>query len=98
MTRSAGLPLPPPAASSVAADEADHLPLHPDPVRAENPGLVGRIGGLERNRGAALAQSLEGRLLLIDQRDDDIAGLGRILLADDDRVVLQNSGFDHRVA
>src|SRR5271170_3164524 len=83
---------------SVAAQETDHLPLDPDPVGAEYPGFVSRIGGLERDRGAALAQPLERRLLVIDQRDDDIAGFGCLLLADEDRIVLEYSGLDHRVA
>src|SRR5271154_293728 len=83
---------------SVAAQETDHLPLDPDPVGAEYPSFISRIGGLERDRGAALAQPLERRLLVIDQRDDDIAGFGRLLLTDEDRIVLEYSGLDHRVA
>ena len=66
---------------SIFADEADQLALDVDPVGSENPGLVGGIGGFQRDRGAALAQALQRRFLVVDQRDDDVAGFGGVLLA-----------------
>ena len=45
-----------------------------------------------------VAQSLERRFLLVDQRDDDIARLSRVLLTNDDGVVLENAGVDHGIA
>src|SRR5258708_1529708 len=70
-------------ARSVSAHQAHHFPLNADAIRPEDPRFIGRIGGLQRNRGAPFAQSLERRLLFVDQRDDDIARLSRVLLADD---------------
>jgi hypothetical protein len=61
---------------SVAADEADQLALDLDPVGAEDAGLIGRVGGLQRNRIALAAQTLQRRLLAIDQRHDDLARIG----------------------
>src|SRR3984957_7280024 len=85
-------------APSVSAQQAHHFPLDPDPVRSEDPRFVGRIRSLQRNRGAPFAQSLERRFLLVDQRDDDLTRLGCVLFANDDSVVLEDAGLDHRIA
>ena len=69
-TRSAGLPFLRFAVRSVSPHQAHHFPLHADAIRPEDPRFVGRIGGLQRNRGAPLAQSFERRFLLVDQRDE----------------------------
>ena len=63
-------------ASSIFAQQADQLALDADAVGSEDAGLIGGIGGFQRDRGAALAQALQGRFLVVDQSDDDIAGLG----------------------
>src|SRR6202522_2252250 len=73
---------------SVTAQQAHHFPLDADPIRPEDPRFVGGIGGLERNRGAPFAQSLERRFLVVDQRDDNLARLRRVLFANDNGVVL----------
>lgn len=59
----------------IAPDEADEPALDLDPVRTEYACFVSRIGGLQRNRGALATESLQGRFLVVDQRDDDIPGL-----------------------
>src|SRR5215211_3098376 len=68
---------------SVAADEAYKLTLDLDPVGPEHPGFVGGVGGFERDRGATAAEALEGGLLVVDQRHDDVARVRVVLLADD---------------
>src|SRR5208283_4119693 len=83
---------------SIFAQQAHELALYAHPVRAEDARLIGGIGGLERDGGAALAQPLQRRLLLVDERDDDVAGLRLLLLADDDRVAVENARLDHRIA
>ena len=37
---------------------------------------MGRIGRFERNRGAASAEALQRRFLLVDQRHHHVAGIG----------------------
>ena len=76
---------------SVAAQQTDHLALNANAIRAEYSRLISGIGRFERDRRPAFAESLEGCFLLVDQGDDDVAGFGRLLLADDDRVVLQDA-------
>src|SRR5580704_2755025 len=61
---------------SISSKQPNHLALDADAVGWENADLVGGVGGLECNRGAAASEALEGRLLVIDQCDDDIAGVG----------------------
>lgn len=82
----------------IAPDEAHELALDTDAIRAENARFIGRVRGLERDRGATLAQPLQSRLLIVDEGNDNIAGLGRVLLANDDRIGLENTGLDHRIA
>ncbi len=60
----------------IFAQEAHELALNAHPVGPENARLIGRIGGFERDRGAALAQPLQGRFFVVDERDDDVAGVG----------------------
>ncbi len=70
--RSAGL-------ASIFADEADQFALNAHPVGTENPGLVGWIGRLERDRCAAPAQPLQSRFFIVDEGDHDFARLGGFL-------------------
>src|SRR5580704_8678057 len=83
---------------SISTQQAHHFSLHADAIRPEDPRFVGWICSLERNRRAPLAQSLERRFLLVDQRDDNLARLRCVLLANDDGVVLEDAGLDHRIA
>src|SRR5690606_29372172 len=83
---------------SVAPDEPDQSALDLDPVRPEDPRLVGGIGRLERDRGALAAEALQRCLLVVDERHDDVARIGGLRVADDDRVAIEDAGLDHRVA
>src|SRR4051812_16965280 len=47
------------SAKSVFAVQPDQLALNPDPVRRQDADFIGGIGGLERNRGAAAAETLQ---------------------------------------
>ena len=82
----------------VLPDEADEPPLYPHAIGAEDAGLIGGIGRFERNGGALAAQALERRLLIVDECDDDVSGIGGIGLADDHRVAVEDTGVDHRIA
>src|ERR671913_1195005 len=61
---------------SVAANQTDELALNLDPVGTENAGLVGLVGGLQRNGGAAAAEALQGCFLIVDESHDDVARVG----------------------
>ncbi|KIU01638.1 hypothetical protein QU38_00600, partial [Staphylococcus aureus] len=65
---------------------------------AEHTGLVGGVRRLEGDRGTAAAQALQGRLLVVDQCHDDVAGVGGVLLADHHEVAVEDASLDHRVA
>lgn len=82
----------------IAPDEADEPALDLDPVRTEYACFVSRIGGLQRNRGALATESLQGRFLVVDQRDDDIPGAGGASVPDDHRIAIEDAGLDHRIA
>ena len=56
------------------------------------------VGGLERDRGAAAAEALERRLLLVDQGDDDVAGVGDLGAAEQRDVAVEDAGIDHGIA
>jgi len=59
---------------------------------------VGGVRRLERDRGAAPAEALERRLLLVDERDHDVARVGAFAATDQHQVAVEDAGFDHRVA
>src|SRR5690606_22944962 len=82
----------------VAPDQPYEPPLDIHLVGAEDARLELGVGSLERDRGAPFAQALEGRLLMIDQSHDDVAILGRIAPANDDRIAIVDSRLDHGVA
>ena len=92
-----GPPAPPAAWAarvSSAANEPDEAALDIHLVGPENARLVLGVGRLERDRRALLAQTLERRLLLLHERDDDVAVLGRLAAPDDDEVAVL-AGVDH---
>src|SRR5437879_6039500 len=68
----------------ITPDQPTQTPLPLDPIGAEDAGLVSLVGRLERDRGTLALQSLQGDLVLIDQRDDDGAVIGRVAALDDD--------------
>src|SRR5438132_12993201 len=85
-------------APSKPAYQPHEPPLDVDLVGAEDAGLVVGVGGLQGDGGALLAQALEGRLLLLDQGDDDVAVLRRVAALADDDVALVDAGIDHGIA
>src|SRR5487761_2163117 len=78
---------------SVFAQQTHQFTLDTHPIGPEYPGFISRIGGFQRNRNPALAQAFQGCLLFVNQRDDNIARIGRLLLADDDRILIENAGL-----
>src|SRR5262249_38112328 len=62
----------------IAPEQPDQLSLDAYAIGRQDSDLVGGIGGLERNRGAAAAETLERRLFFVDQRHHDIARIGPI--------------------
>src|SRR5262245_19561625 len=62
----------------IAPEQPDQLALDAHAIGRQDSDLVGGIRGLERNRGAAAAETLERRLFFVDQRHHDIAGIGPI--------------------
>ncbi len=88
----------PAARRSVAAEDADQLALDAHAVRRQDANLVGRVRGLQRDRGTAATEALQRRFLLVDQGDDDVAGVGGLGLLDHRHVAVENAGLDHRIA
>ena len=88
---------PPVQRGSVAPQETNQLALNPNPVRPEHAGFIGRICGFQRNRRAAPAKTLQRRFLVIDERHDDVSGIGNILSPHDDRIAVENARLDHRI-
>jgi len=84
--------------SVIPADQSDQPTLHSHLVGAEDAGLIGRVGGLQGDRGPLLAQPLQGGFLAHHQGDDDLAGIGGVGLADHHLVPVQDTGVDHRIA
>ena len=69
------------------------------PGRRQDADLVGGVGGFERDRGAAAAEALQRRFLVVDQRHDDVAGVGaRRDFLISDGVAVEDAGLDHRIA
>src|ERR1700730_5228356 len=86
------------ARNSETAHQSDEAALNLDAVGSEDAGLIGLVGGVERDRGAAAAQPLQGDLLIVDQGDDDAAAFGGVAALYDHCVAIQNTGLDHAVA
>src|SRR6516164_6685903 len=82
----------------IASEQPDQLALDAYAVGREDSDLVGGIGGLERNRGTAAAETLEGRLFFVDQRHHNVAGIGPLGLLEQRDVAVEDAGLDHAVA
>jgi hypothetical protein len=91
-------PLQPLEPTSIPPEQPDQLALNAHAVGRKDANLVGRIGRLERDRGAAAAEALEGGLFIVDQRDDNIAGIGGFGAFDQGNVAVEDAGLDHRIA
>src|SRR3569623_1095981 len=83
--------------ASVLAQQADEPALNLDALGREDAGLIGWVGGFQGNGVAAAAQALERCLLVVDEGDNDLAGLRAVLLADQHGVAVKDAGLDHRV-
>src|SRR6516164_6550157 len=84
--------------TSIPAEQADQLALDAHPVGRQDAYLVSGIRGLERDRCAAAAETLEGCLFVVDQGDDDVAGVGAIGALEQRDVAVEDAGLDHRIA
>src|SRR5690606_918237 len=82
--------------ASITAQQSDQPALHLDPIRWEDTGLIGRIGGFQSDHVTLAAQALQRRFLVIHQRNHDLAGSRRILTPDNHGVAVENPGVDHR--
>src|SRR6266566_7511733 len=85
-------------ASSISPEQPHQLALNLHAIWRQDAHLVARIGGLERDRGAAAAEALERRLLLVDQGNDDVAGVGNLGAAEQRDVAVEDAGIDHGIA
>src|SRR5262245_30279188 len=83
---------------SISPEQPVQFALDAYPVRRQDAYLVGGVGGLERDRGAAAAEALQRGLLLIDQRDHDVASVGGVGAAQKRDVAVEDAGVDHRIA
>ena len=77
----------------IATNEADQLALDLDPIRSEDAGLIGWVRGLQGDGGTLAAEALQGGFFIIHQCDDDIAGVGRAAVADDDSVTIEDASL-----
>src|SRR4051812_32587354 len=84
--------------NSILPIQPDQLALNPHPVRRQDADFIGGVGGLQRDRGAAAAEALQGSFLLVDQGDHDVAGLRRLVALDQRHVAVEDAGIHHGVA
>ncbi len=82
----------------IPPEQPDQLALNAHAVGRQDAHLVRGIGRLERDRGAAPPEALKGRLLVVDQGDDDIAGIGAVTALEERNIAVEDAGIDHRVA
>ena len=83
---------------SVPTEQPDQLALNAHAVGRQDAHFISGIGGLERDRGAAAPEALQRRFLVVDQGDDDVAGVGGIAAFQKRDVAVEDSRFDHRIA
>src|SRR5262249_2115058 len=81
----------------IAPEQPDQLSLDAYAIGRQDSDLVGGIGGLERNRGAAAAETLERRLFFVDQRHHDIARIGPIGLLEQRDIAVEDASLDHAI-
>ena len=62
----------------VLPNEGDQAALDTNAVRAENTGLIGWVCRFERDRVAFFTKALQCRFFIINQGDNNIAGIGAI--------------------
>jgi hypothetical protein len=82
----------------IPPEQPNQLALDAHTVGRQDAHLVGGVGGLECDRGAAAAEALQGGLLLVDQRHHDVAGVGRFGSAQQRDIAVEDAGIEHAVA
>src|SRR5512143_1998339 len=82
---------------SVSAKEAHQFALNANTIGAVKPRFIGRICSLQRNRVTPTPQSLECRLLIVHESNQDFAGICDIGFLNDDGVAVENARVDHGV-
>src|SRR3954469_8588761 len=82
---------------SVLAVQPDQLALNFHAVRRQDAPFIGRVGGLERDRGAAAAEALQRCFLVVDQRHHDVAGIGALVALNQRHVAVKDAGLDHGI-
>ena len=83
--------------SRVTPQQASQHPLYRQFVRCIAHGCHAGVGGMQDHLPGLLFDAFQGRFLVVDQCDNDIAVYGAVLLFDDDVVAIQYSLLDHRV-
>src|SRR5690242_910117 len=83
---------------SVAADKACETSLDSDLIGTIALRLILPVGRVEADHLTLAAESLECRLRLVDQRDDDLAFTRCVDLADEREIAIENAFLDHRIA
>src|SRR4051812_44131587 len=84
-------------ATSVPPDQASEASLDLDPARVVALRLILAVGGVEADHAAFAPEGLEGRFLIVDQGDHDLPVAGRVDLADQGEVSVENAFVDHRI-
>src|SRR5712664_2103071 len=83
---------PQPDSPSIPPEQPHQLALDAYPIRRQDTHLIRRVGRLQRDRGAAAAEALQRRFLLVDQRDHDVAGVGAVDFLYHRDVAVQDAG------
>ena len=84
--------------ASVTTDQADEPPLDLNTIRSQNPRLVGGVCRLQSDGGTAATQALQCGLFIVDEGNDDVACIRSVLLLDHDKITVEDTRFDHRIA
>src|SRR3954471_7154039 len=85
-------------ATSVAPDQAGEASLDLYAARIVALRLVVPVRGIEADHAAFPPKGLEGRFLVVDQRNDDLAIARGVRLADQGEIAVENALVDHRIA
>src|SRR5262245_2146452 len=82
----------------VESTHQSHEPaLYRHAVGPEDSSFISGISGLQRDRIALAAKTLQRDLVAIDQRNDDGAVFGGFASFNDHRVAIHDPGINHRI-
>ena len=82
----------------IPPEQPHQLALNAHAVGRQDAYLISGVGGFQRNRGAAPPETLQRRFLVVDQGDDNVAGVGGVAAFHQRDVAVEDSRFDHRIA